>query len=243
MKNEIGRRHVVACLVCVLLASTQSGRAADFTAVAGQEYRELNEQPTEVSGLSVVGMSLISGTAAENLGKGIPEKVFARTAKAIDGKLRVDIASSDGLFRGEGVFSGKATEGEWIGLSLVPKVVSGKKPAKAEMNRFTVAVLVRRMSGEQSVGPPLVVSWDEPAKGAPNQIFRLYVNSRRAAEMRVRLGAGTKVVVCDRAAHASGVRFDAFCDVPVAQLPQDRKVVLIRSDGFEESSQTFTVDW
>jgi hypothetical protein len=38
------------------------------------------------------------------------------------------------------------------------------------------------------------------------------------------------------------VRFDTVCTFPAADLPPDRKVVLVRRDGMQTESQTVTLE-
>jgi hypothetical protein len=55
------------------------------------------------------------------------------------------------------------------------------------------------------------------------------------------LRAGARVVPCAPLNIPQPLRFDAYCDVAVRDVPPDGRLVLIRRDQGDEQTQTITV--
>ena len=134
--------------------------------------------------------------------------------KPLAGQLHLEISSADGRFRGEGA--------------------SNQRPADASVLAVSVS---------DGTGASVFVSnWGATPAGAQpplTQTLRLFVNSRRG-EMYWSNGASPSQR-CTSLGATAAVRFDSVCDVPLAQLGKDGSVRLIRRDGFDTETQTFTV--
>ena len=139
------------------------------------------------------------------------DTIRVRLPASYSGELRVEVLSADGRFRGEGSFTGSRGDDRWVGLRL------GRGGAKE---------------------PPADV---RPGAFVTIEIgsLRIYVNSGRA-DIFIVPGA-TKAVHCRSLNIAQALRYDTYCDVPLADIPPDGKFKLIRRDQFEEQTQTFSV--
>jgi hypothetical protein len=210
--------------------------AGPFTPVAGQEYREVADPPTQVQGQAVVGAALVG--VQSQVGA---QFLYARAKTSFIGQVRVSLTTADGRLRGDGAFRGEAREGEWIELKLDPK--DGKRLRPNPLAPERVAVSVRYVEEGSTAEQPLVAAWEVPAAPATSATLRLYVNSRRAPEMLVTV-RGRQPELCRRAPDKSTVRFDMLCELPLSSVIGSKgKVTLVRRDGFEELEQPVIVGW
>jgi hypothetical protein len=174
-----------------------------------------------VRGEAVVGVAVdpdAAGVKSEMVEVWLPDR--------FQGQLQVETLTADGRFRGEGAFEGEAEGGRWVTLPL-------SSPAARPGDPFTLAVAIR--------GPGDVLfaaRWGSAPPKKAVETIRLYVNSRRA-DMFVR--AGKSFVRCSPVKIPQPVRFDAVCNVRVADMPADGVLTLIRRDQFDEQEQTITV--
>ena len=206
--------------------------AAEFTPLAGHEYHEYYDPPTPVSGIAVVGATLLTGE-----GPATTDDLWVYFKEPFDGQLDLEVVSADGRFLGRGAFVGSTGSEEWVALSLAP---SGKrKPRPADDAQETLAVSAHNGSRDTL----LVTAWGLRPDDMQQRKVRLYVNSRRAQTgLRVNPDPKVPLIKCERLAAANSVRFDTVCTFPVADLPADRKITLVRRDGLQTESQTVTLD-
>lgn len=206
--------------------------AAEFKPVPGHEYREFYDPPTPVSGIAVVGATLLTGQAL-----GMTDELWVYFKQPFEGQLDLEVVSADGRFLGRGAFVGSSNSSEWVKLSVAP---SGKrKPRPADPAQESIAVSAQIANR----GTVLVTSWGQRPGELQEHKLRLYVNSRRA-KMGVRVNPDPKVplIKCEPLGLSNSVRFDTVCTFPAADLPPDRKVVLVRRDGLQTESQTVTLE-
>ena len=103
------------------------------------------------------------------------------------------------------------------------------------MNTETLALAVRGADGTL-----YVARWGGGASSSESrEKLRIYVNSGRADIFIV--PGKAKAVHCRSLNIAQALRYDTYCDVPLADIPPDGKFKLIRRDQFEEQTQTFSV--
>ena len=213
----------VRTLLCglALFVSAAPG-LAQFRAVPGREYREFINPVNPVRGEAVVGLSVPPAESALQAAV-----VHVYIPQPFSGEIRLETATADGRFRGEGVFSGSTKGKEWVPLTLREGNVKG--PTQRPTNPDQLSVAARGPGGAL-----YVVQWGDPAPAGRGERLRLYVNSRRA-DMFVR--AGSKVVRCAPLAVPQPVRFDTVCDLLMADVPESGQIVLIRRDQFDEQTQ------
>ena len=225
---KVGFRGLGAVLPLVLLVTTLPA-FAQFRPVAGREYREYFNPVNPVRGEAVIGLA-IEPTETQQRSAAVQVLVPA----GYSGEIHLEIATADGKFRGEGVFSGATKDKEWVSLPLVVVPPSDGKPLPARpANPLSLAVVARG-----SGGAVFLVRWGDASPPGAADSMRIYVNSRRA-DMFVR--AGTRVVRCKSIGVAQPVKFDSYCDVLIADVPADGKLSLIRRDRFDEQTQALTV--
>lgn len=209
--------------------------AGPFTPVAGQEYREVADPPTQVHGHALVGAALVGGQSQIRA-----LQLYVRSPSDLDGQVRVSLTTADGRMRGDGSFQGQAGKDVWIPLTLDPK--DGKRLRPDPLSPDRIAVSVRYVARGGTTERPLIASWEAPVDPATAKL-RLYVNSRRAPEMLARAKDG-RYIACRRAPDKSTVRFDTLCELPLANVTDSKgEVELLRRDGFDESMQRVTVGW
>lgn len=223
-RRTVPRRgiEVATLLVGLALLFGAAPGLAQFRPVPGREYREFVNPVNPVRGEAVVGLSVPPTESALQ-----SAVVHVYMPHQFAGEIRLETASADGRFRGEGVFSGATKGKEWVPLALVEGNAKGS--TQRPTNPAQLAVAARGPGGAL-----YVVQWGDPAPAGSSERLRLYVNSRRA-DMFVR--AGAKVVRCAPLGVPQPVRFDTVCDLLMADVPEGGQIVLIRRDQFDEQSQ------
>ena len=141
-----GVRRFTALVIGLVLLATAGFAAAQFLPVPGREYREYHNPVNPVRGEAVVGLS-IKPTEADQ-GKAI---VNVLLPAAYSGELRIETASADGRFRGEGVFVGSVKSGkdsEWVELPLpVQSAGAASAPALRPVSPSSLAIAARGDGG------------------------------------------------------------------------------------------------
>jgi hypothetical protein len=206
--------------------------AAEFKPLPGHEYQEFYDPPTPVSGISVVGASLLSGQAPS-----ATDALWVYFKEPFKGQLDLEILSADGRFLGRGAFEGSSNRGEWVSLSVAP--AGKRRPRPPDPDQATLAVSAQAADRDTV----LVAAWGARPDDLKGQKVRLYVNSRQAP-MSVRVNPDPKVppVKCESLGLTNSVRFDAVCTFPAADLPVDRRVTLVRRAGLQTETQTITLE-
>ncbi len=220
----------IPSLAAAMLAALGPLAAAEFQPVKDREYREYVNPSNPVAGKAVVGAVVLA--AAPDAARQNQLSVFL--PKPLTGQLHLEISSADGKFRGEGTFQGNSNGNEWVTLPLLPAGASNQRPADAR----ALAVSVSDGSGASV----FVSNWGAPpaeAQAPLTQTLRVFVNSRRG-EMYWSNGSSPSQR-CTSLGTTAAVRFDAVCDVPLTQLGKDGTLRLIRRDGFDTETQTFSV--
>ncbi len=219
-------------LAALLVAGAACG--AEFKPLPGHEYREFVNPPTPVSGVSVVGATLLSG-----VGPAASDELWVYLRQPFNGQLNLEIVSADGRFLGRGAFVGSSQGGEWVALNLVPGGERASRPPDPEQE--TVAVSAQAGKGDAV----LVASWGVPPSPLNQQQVRLFVNSRsRQAQVSLRVDPDPRAprVKCKQLPGGTTVRFDTVCTVRIADLPEDRRITLVRRDGLQVETQVVTLD-
>jgi hypothetical protein len=218
----------VACLIAIALVFTAPPAAGQFQPAPGREYREFHNPVNPVRGQAVVGLAVAPKEADQRA-----DVVQVFFPQPYSGEVQIETATADGRFRGEGVYVGSTKGREWLAFPLTSSSPDGKARSARPASPTSLAITARGPEGML-----YLVRWGEaPPSGSSEQV-RLYVNSRRA-EMFVR--AGSKVVRCTTTATPQPVRFDAYCDIALTDVPGDGQLVLIRRDQFNEQTQAFKV--
>lgn len=234
MLAKIFRPHVQALLsplFAFALCLGVSEVSAQFRAAPGREYREFHNPVNPVRGEAVIGVALVP-TEVEQAGKSVAVQI----PQPFTGEIRLETATADGRFRGEGTFIGSSNGNEWITLELAaPSKPDGGSQLVRPVGAATLALSARGASGELFVS-----RWGTEAPKSAQEKVRLYVNSRRA-DMFLR--AGSTVVPCKSNGVSQPVRFDTYCDVLLADIPKDGRLTLIRREGFDEQSQSIKLFW
>src|SRR3989441_3083053 len=228
--RRIDRRVVPWFLTCFALAWTASAYA-QFRPVPGREYHEMFNATNQVRGEAVVALVLAPSLEAQRA-----NTIQVLLPASYNGELRVETLSADGRFRGEGSFSGSRSLNRWVALQLGQ--ADPKEPhanLRRPVNTETLALAVRGVDGTL-----YVARW---GGGVPSsdrsEKLRIYVNSGRA-EIFIVPGKAT-AVHCRPLNIPQPLRYDSYCDVPLADAPADGNFKLIRRDHFEEQTQTFSV--
>jgi len=228
LPHQVLRMSLFALGVCTGILPAE----AQFRAVPGSEYREFHNPVNPVRGEAVVGIALAPSEAAQ---ADTAVRVFI--AQPFSGEIRVETATADGRFRGEGTYAGSSKGNEWVTLELKP---SGKSEGSSALRRPVGATLLALSARGSSTGELFVSHWgsDDPS-GTDNNV-RLYVNSRRA-DMFIR--AGSTVTPCAKNDVPQPVRFDTYCDVARRDIPKDGNLMLIRREMMNEQSQKIKISW
>ena len=226
--HRVLRISLVALGVCTGILPAD----AQFRAVPGSEYREFHNPVNPVRGEAVVGIALAPSEAAQ-----ADPTVRVFVAQPFSGEIRVETATADGRFRGEGTYAGSSKGNEWVTLELKP---SGKSEGSPTLRRPVGATLLALSARGSPTGELFVSRWgsDDPS-GTENSV-RLYVNSRRA-DMFIR--AGSTVTPCAKNNVPQPVRFDTYCDVALRDIPKDGNLTLIRREMMSEQSQKIKIAW
>lgn len=231
-KSEVrdGRcREALGLLCAMLMLGCALPATAQFRPVPGREYREYHNPANPVRGEAVIGLA-IAPTESEQRSA----VVQVLLPPAYNGEVRVETATADGRFRGEGVFSGATKDKEWVSLPLSPSSGGDTKAAIARpTNPLSLAISARGVDGTI-----FVTRWGDAPLSASTSSLRIYVNSRRA-EMFLR--AGSRVIRCLAVGVPQPVRFDSYCDVLMTDIPRDGQMLLIRRDQFDEQTQALKV--
>jgi len=223
-------RRVVAGILAGLALATTSARG-DFRPVPGREYHETLNATNRVRGEAVVAIVLGPTVEAQRA-----DTIRVRLPVSYSGELRVEVLSADGRFRGEGSFTGSRGAERWVALRLGS---GGDKEPPADATR-PVSTETLALSVHGADGTLYVARWGGEASVPDDRgSLRIYVNSGRA-DIFIVPGAA-KAVHCRSLTIAQPLRYDSYCDVPLANVPADGKFKLIRRDQFEEQTQTFSV--
>lgn len=225
-QSQVGVRLAAGVAVLAVLGLA-TPVAAQFSPVSGREYREFLNPVNPVRGEAVLGVAVVA--AGPEAARSTTVDVWIPTR--FRGELQVEMLTADGRFRGVGAYSGETPGGRWVPLTVRP-ANPDTAPAPRPGDPVTLAVAVR------GPGSTLFVARWGTASTAPATTVRLYVNSRRG-DMFVR--AGATVVRCTPLNVPQPLRFDAYCDVPVRDVPPDGGLVLIRRDQGDEQTQNTTV--
>ncbi len=227
--RRIDRRVVPWFLTCFALAWT-AGAYAQFQPVPGREYHEIFNATNQVRGEAIVALVLAPSIEAQQA-----DTIQVLLPASYNGELRVEALSADGRFRGEGSFAGSRSRDRWVALPLGR--AEAKEPhasLRRPVNTETLALAVRGADGTL-----YVARWGGEAPSSHrSEMLRIYVNSGRADIFIV--PGKAKAVHCRPLTIPQPLRYDSYCDVPLADVPADGNLKLIRRDQFEEQTQTFS---
>lgn len=194
---------------------------AQYAPVPGRNYTERLNPTNPVSGEAVVGVA-IAGDVKDL------HSLRVWMPRPHKGRLRVETLTADGRLRGEGEFEGETTTPGWIELTLMTPEQRSRQQLEGDATKLAVSVFDEsRMR--------FVARWGDVAL---SQGVRFYVNSRRA-DVFIR-GSG-QAIRCQRLDLPKPLRFDSYCDVPLAEIPPDGSLKLIRRDESDEQTQTVVV--
>jgi hypothetical protein len=228
--RRIDHAVVAGAIACFALAWTAS-LYAQFLPVPGREYREIFNATNQVRGEAVVALVVAPTDESQQT-----DTIRVLLPKAYSGEVQVEVLSADGRFRGEGSFAGSRGDDQWVALRLgrsdtSEAPVNPRRPVSAE----TLALAVRGADGTL-----YVARW---GGGTPSSTgserLRMYVNSGRADVFIV--PGERKAVRCRSLTIPQPLRYDSFCDVPIADVPDDGRFKLIRRDQFDQQTQMFSV--
>ena len=198
---------------------------AGFDPLAEQPYREFFDPANPVKGEALLGVSIVPHSAEVQLA----DKISVWFGEHYEGPVTVETLAADGAFRGVGSFAGATDR---VGWNSIPIAQDGSRarPASPE----ALAIAVRGAAPNEF----RIAHWGDPPASEDGLVLRLYVNSRRG-DMSVR--AGGVVVPCKRVELARPLRFDAYCDLAMKDLPASNAVDLIRRDGFHIEAQPIVI--
>lgn len=229
------RRAGAIWSTATLLAVAGPLPAAEFTPLPGREFRETVNARIPVSGESVVGVTIPpAGEKSPWQGLWVKAPAGLRSKPL---RVSVEIASADAVYRGTAELMGAvdAANDEWLRLPIEPTGKHIQPFLNGEV--LAVKVLATTARDDRQEGSRdgderfhLVATWVDPATLAGDATVRLHVNSQRGDIFL--LGERCKPIRWDRR-----TRFDAVCDLPVARIPEDGKVTLLRRDGASRSTQ------
>lgn len=211
--------------VLLVVAAFTTESRAEFTPVPSREYREFVNHPNPVKGEALVGVAVVPAPDAQR--SSVLQVFFGAP---YSGPLVIETATADGSFRGSGEFSGSTDVPGWTRLELGPGATGQARPADPE----ALAVAVRGAAPSTF----RVVHWGDGVISEEGLVVRLYVNARRG-DMSVQ--AGEQKIRCKRVGGQRLLRFDMYCDVPWASIPDDGSVTLVRRDGFNVLPQRVTI--
>jgi len=228
----VGPKNKSVLVVLVFLLQFPISWAAEFKPRLGHEYQEFFDPPTPVSGISVVGASLLTGETPSTT-----DALWVYFRQPFKGQLNLEILSADGRFLGRGAFEGSSGSGEWVSLALTPP--GKRKPRPADPGQQTLAVSAQ--AGDRDT--VLVAAWGPRPGQLQEQTVRLYVNSRQA-QMSVRVDPDPKVppIKCESLGLTNSVRFDTVCTFSAADMPADRRITLVRRAGLQTETQTVALE-
>lgn len=216
-----------ASLLFVSFAAVAS-EVSTLQPVPGMEFREAIAEPRPVSSTSVVGMLAVWSGQPEPLTDAAALAVYLPDALTADAKIRVEIESADGRYRGYGVFQGAAPGASWVRVPLLSQGEATRRPRDLRVEDLAVSI---SLLGSAKTGSRLIASWQ--VQDGPPSFVRVYVNSRRAnLAIPSRDAAPGR---CRRLNVSAALSFDHVCDVAFAQLQTDdgvRMLELMRKDGF-----------
>lgn len=230
-------RWMTAAMLAASLMVPAAGAAQGLVAVKGHEFREQVNEPRAVSSTAVIGMLLRAGTAGQPVDG---TRLWLRFARPLgEGQsVRIEVASADGRYRGQGLFTGQAGAGKWVQLTLLE---GGRSRRPADIDPQDLAV---KASLHEGAMPPVPVdaSLADPSMQPPT-VLRLHVNSRRADALTI-AGTGGKAP-CTRIASPSVPVFDHACDIGLDKVRRAKGsapvVTVTRRQGFAYESFDVTV--
>lgn len=220
-------------LYCLGIASAYAAPKM-FTSVHGGEYQEQIDPTVPVSGLALVGLSLAGPIDLD------AKVIYVFLSKPFNGRLSLEMTSSNGRFRAHGLYEGRSEGNEWVALSIEPRDADKSVRAQLKQNPTELAVAVRPITSSGiALDTVLQVSWGDLPDPQSGRTLRLHVNSRRA-DMFVRVPGNGKAKTCKPLRIPTAVRFDSVCEV-TWRPSLDHQLQLIRRDGFDESMQKVLV--
>lgn len=226
----MGRTRLACAAICLAGATAQAADLVELKVADGAAFRETVGERLPVSSTSVVGMLALPKAAAgtpdpSNLSIFLPRRLEAGD------KVRVEIESADGRYRGSGVFEGVADAGSWVRAPLLSDGEQSVRPGDLKVDEL--AVSVRLFPADKSAADTRLVATWESQVAAPERI-RLHVNGRRAI-VSLKFDASANDA-CRRVVSGSTRVFDYVCDVPLDRLGRnengDLQLMLTRVDGF-----------
>jgi hypothetical protein len=224
MKQRLRSRCVAALVAAISAAPCAYG---GFEPDAAQPYREFFDPDNPVKGEALLGLSIVPANSDVQLSN----KLSVWFGQHYDGPLSVETLAADGRFRGVGSFTGSTDQIGWNAVPLKPELDQGKvRPT----DPVALAVAVRGRAPNEF----RITSWGDPPPSEDGAVLRFYVNSRRG-DMSVR--AANVVVECKPIELVRPLRFDAYCDLALRDVPATNAVDLIRRDGFNIESQSIRI--
>lgn len=210
---------------------------ADF--IEKKKYQEVMDPPTPVRGHAVVGISVLP--TAEDLKSDTVWVRFDPSLQAQD--LRIDVASSNGRLRGDGLWAHKppvpaGPTQNWVALAAPPN-----SPRPEHVDHLALAAQPAELNNGSTPTFQLV-AWNSVKESATAVRIRLYVNTRRA-ELFAYGPGDPKGVRCQPISGGPTVRFDAVCDMDLPLQGKERvsQLMLLRRDGGQTSKQPVNLRW
>jgi hypothetical protein len=220
----------LAFLCFALAAQVAMAQVDSLAPVPGFEYKETIGARRAISGALVVGLTLQSERVP--LPPDSFDQIFVYLTDGLKPgeKVRVEIESPDGVYRGTGVFQGRFESGRWARLPLLAD--SGEPLLIGDFARHGIAInasLTRAGSISEKPSPTvqrLLSSWIEDESGRTHVGFQ--VNSRRG---NVSVSAdGRSFRECSKVDSASTLVFDRLCFVELrdlAALPEPKALIIV----------------
>lgn len=218
-------------LFILLLTLLSTSTSAQFKPVPGKEYREFYDAVNPVSGEAILGVALAPSKSTQE--DNVVQVYFPHEWS---GQVHIQTLSSDGRFRGEGLYSGTTKGKEWVPLLLGDTSSAGS----TNINTRPTGPESLAISARDPVGNLHLVWWSANPPPTSRELIRFYVNTRRADAF---LTSETTVSpkMCKSLRSGQTIRFDAYCDLTASDIPPSGEMLLIRRANFVDETQKFKI--
>lgn len=220
---------VMAAAFAIALAA--SAAAQSFTPAEGGGFRERVDASRPVSASSVlVGL----GVADSRLlaARQRPRRhLWILCLGNCAGRIEVEATSASGRYEGRGRFDGAATHGTWVRLPLDPpsRSVLAARQNLPDDQLATIAWPIDARG--RRIERPMVTAWTESDVPPSGDMLLIAVGGQD--DMWLRAGSG-RAIPCLPTSGRSFTAFAKVCQLPLANLPADGRMAIVRREGTGE---------
>ncbi|MFQ3665707.1 MAG: hypothetical protein SNJ79_06705 [Sphingomonadaceae bacterium] len=225
-----------ALTLALAIALAGPAAAQSFAPADGDGFRERVDATRPVSASSVlVGLGVAD--SRQLAARSRPRRhLWVRCLGPCTGRIEVEATSASGRYEGRGRFEGSAEPGTWVRLPL-------GQPSRAVLaarqglpdDQLATIVWPLDDSGRR-IERPLLAAWTET--DAPPSGDLLLVAVGGEDDMWLRAGSG-RAIPCRPTSGRAVTAFGKVCQLPLADLPADGRLAIVRREGTGERTIPF----